>query len=205
MVYPSSFSGGRASKTHLGRMRSPAGGRHADDHGVPEAVVEGAEGQGGVALEVGAAEVFDVLAGETDDIGVDEQERVRVADGHPGSHGVGLRSALLTANDFRSGAGRDVRCAVLGGVVHHDYFPHEAAFPEDGDHRADGPCFITGRDDGVDGARLPAGGRPHSEERARPARSPRVTNFRAILREASSIISSPNMTAPLRSSSVAVR
>ena len=41
--------------------------------------------------------------------------------------------------------------------------------------------------------------------RARPARSPRLTNLMAILRLASSIISSPNMTAPLRSSSVALR
>ena len=40
---------------------------------------------------------------------------------------------------------------------------------------------------------------------AGPARSPRVTNLIAILRLASSIISSPNMTAPLRSSSVALR
>ena len=39
--------------------------------------------------------------------------------------------------------------------------------------------------------------------RRSPARSPRVTNFVAILRLASSIISSPNMTAPLWSSSVA--
>ena len=35
-----------------------------------------------------------------------------------------------------------------------------------------------------------------------PARSPRVTNLFAILRLASSIISSPNITAPLRSPSV---
>ena len=42
-------------------------------------------------------------------------------------------------------------------------------------------------------------------DRLRPARSPRVTNLVAILREASSIISSPNMTAPDRSSSVALR
>ena len=35
-----------------------------------------------------------------------------------------------------------------------------------------------------------------------PARSPRVTNLIAILRLASSIISSPNMTAPRRSPSV---
>ena len=35
-----------------------------------------------------------------------------------------------------------------------------------------------------------------------PARSPRLTNFRAILRLASSIISSPNITAPRRSPSV---
>jgi len=42
-------------------------------------------------------------------------------------------------------------------------------------------------------------------ERARPALSPRTTNLVAILREASSIISSPNITAPVRSSSVAFR
>ena len=41
-------------------------------------------------------------------------------------------------------------------------------------------------------------------ERRQPARSPRMTNLVAILRLASSIISSPNMTAPLRSSSVAL-
>ena len=41
--------------------------------------------------------------------------------------------------------------------------------------------------------------------RVRPARSPRLTNLIAILRLASSIISSPNMTAPFRSSSVALR
>src|SRR5205807_1226443 len=41
--------------------------------------------------------------------------------------------------------------------------------------------------------------------RVMPARSPRATNFSAILRLASSIISSPNITAPRRSSSVAVR
>ena len=35
-----------------------------------------------------------------------------------------------------------------------------------------------------------------------PARSPRLTNFSAILRLASSIISSPNITAPRRSPSV---
>ena len=40
-------------------------------------------------------------------------------------------------------------------------------------------------------------------DRFRPARSPRLTNFIAILREASSIISSPNITAPLPSPSVA--
>ena len=39
--------------------------------------------------------------------------------------------------------------------------------------------------------------------RVSPARSPRLTNLMAILRLASSIISSPNITAPLRSSSVA--
>ena len=39
--------------------------------------------------------------------------------------------------------------------------------------------------------------------RVRPARSPRLTNLMAILRLASSIISSPNMTAPRPSSSVA--
>ena len=38
--------------------------------------------------------------------------------------------------------------------------------------------------------------------RSMPARSPRVTNFSAILRLASSIISSPNITAPRRSPSV---
>ena len=38
--------------------------------------------------------------------------------------------------------------------------------------------------------------------REKPARSPRETNLMAILREASSIISSPNITAPLRSPSV---
>jgi uncharacterized protein (TIGR03083 family) len=52
----------------------------------------------------------------------------------------------------------------------------------------------------------PAGRQPEDgEERVRPARSPRLTNLVAILREASSIISSPNMTAPDRSSSVALR
>ena len=40
-------------------------------------------------------------------------------------------------------------------------------------------------------------------DRVSPARSPRTTNLVAILRDASSIISSPNMTAPDRSSSVA--
>ena len=44
---------------------------------------------------------------------------------------------------------------------------------------------------------------PQSAARRIPARSPRVTNFVAILRLASSIISSPNITAPRRSSIVA--
>ena len=39
-------------------------------------------------------------------------------------------------------------------------------------------------------------------DRRNPARSPRRTNLVAIFRDASSIISSPNMTAPLRSPSV---
>jgi hypothetical protein len=47
--------------------------------------------------------------------------------------------------------------------------------------------------------------RDQPAERVRPARSPRVTNLVAIFRLASSIISSPNMTAPVRSSSVACR
>ena len=45
--------------------------------------------------------------------------------------------------------------------------------------------------------------RRYEVARVRPARCPRVTNLTAILRLASSIISSPNMTAPLRSWSVA--
>ncbi len=52
---------------------------------------------------------------------------------------------------------------------------------------------------------ISAGARDQPADRVRPARSPRVTNLVAILREASSIISSPNMTAPDRSSSVALR
>ena len=43
---------------------------------------------------------------------------------------------------------------------------------------------------------------PGRQLRLMPARSPRVTNFIAILRLASSIISSPNITAPRRSPSV---
>ncbi len=47
--------------------------------------------------------------------------------------------------------------------------------------------------------------RRRAHERARPARSPRATSVTATLRDASSIISSPNITAPLRSPSVACR
>ena len=48
-------------------------------------------------------------------------------------------------------------------------------------------------------------GRGRSVVNGAGRRSPRVTNLVAILREASSIISSPNITAPDRSSSVALR
>jgi len=51
--------------------------------------------------------------------------------------------------------------------------------------------------------RTPAEGQ--ASERRSPARSPRDTNLTAIFRLASSIISSPNITEPLRSTSVAVR
>src|ERR1035437_5341601 len=45
----------------------------------------------------------------------------------------------------------------------------------------------------------------YSELLLRPARPPRVTNLGALLRLASSIISSPNITAPALFSSVATR
>ncbi len=58
-----------------------------------------------------------------------------------------------------------------------------------------------------DGVDQRAHRRPYSvfSDRFSPARSPRLRNFSAILREASSIISSPNITAPMPSSSVARR
>src|SRR5439155_21394578 len=65
------------------------------------------------------------------------------------------------------------------------------------DHRPHGGRLVAGGDDDVD--------EHYFVLRDRPARSPRATTLTATLRDASSIISSPNMTAPLRSPSVAKR
>ena len=78
-----------------------------------------------------------------------------------------------------------------GRVGHHEHATRvEQDGVELGSHRSPGP---TAQEPG------------DSSLRFRPARSPRLTNLSAILRDASSIISSPNMTAPLPSSSVARR
>src|SRR5437763_677391 len=81
-------------------------------------------------------------------------------------------------------------------VVDDDHVTREGALPADHHHVGDGGRLVPRGNDDVD---------IHVVLRDNPARSPRATTFTATLREASSIISSPNITAPRRSSSVALR
>src|SRR5262249_23781552 len=82
---------------------------------------------------------------------------------------------------------------ISGSVVDDDHLPHELASLRRGNVVGDGLTFVSRGDDRVD---------RHPLDRDIPFRSPFFTNLTATLRVASSIISSPNMTAPLRSPSV---
>src|SRR5438046_1819919 len=81
-------------------------------------------------------------------------------------------------------------------VVDDDHVTREGALLANGHDVGDRRRLVPRGNDDVD---------YHAELRDNPARSPRATTFTATLRDASSIISSPNMTAPRRSSSVARR
>ena len=92
---------------------------------------------------------------------------------------------------------------IHGGMGYAEEFPVSRYFV---DARRPVDLRRCRRDPGPEGGGPPTGGKAQAlklSERRSPARSPRKTNLVAILRLASSIISSPNITAPLRSSSVA--
>src|SRR5439155_22424949 len=150
-------------------------------------------------LDEGPADLVEMGRGQIEAVASDDEGGIGVGGSHTRLHGVGLGTGVrrLAVHDLGPGRRSQVAGPVRRPVVDDDDLTGVRAALAGFDHLGDRRRLVPRRHDDVDDHGS------YEADRLRPARSPRATTLTATWREASSIISSPNMTAPLRSPSVA--